>query len=211
MSVRGQLIRRYFVTGLLIWVPLAITAWVLSLIVGTMDQSLRLLPSAFHPKNSLGVDVPGMGVILTLLIIFITGVLAANFIGQRLVVWWERLLTKIPVVNSIYNSVKQVSDTLFSSSGNAFRKALLVQYPREGSWTIAFLTGQPGGDVTNHLQGDYVSVYVPTTPNPTSGFFLMMPKQDVIELDMSVDEALKYIISMGVVAPPAKAGAVPPT
>jgi putative FmdB family regulatory protein len=120
---------------------------------------------------------PGMGVILTLLIIFVTGILAANFIGQRLVVWWERLLTKIPVVNSIYNSVKQVSDTLFSSSGNAFRKALLVQYPREGSWTIAFLTGQPGGDVTNHLQGDYVSVYVPTTPNPTSGFFLMMPKK----------------------------------
>lgn len=209
--MRGQLIRRYFVTGLLIWVPLAITAWVLSLIVGTMDQSLRLLPSAFHPKQSLGVDLPGAGVILTLLIIFVTGVLAANFIGQRLVVWWERLLTKIPVVNSIYNSVKQVSDTLFSSSGNAFRKALLVQYPREGSWTIAFLTGQPGGDVSNHLQGDYVSIYVPTTPNPTSGFFLMMPKKDVIELDMSVDEALKYIISMGVVAPPAKTGIVPPT
>ena len=209
--MRGQLIRRYFVTGLLIWVPLAITAWVLSLIVGTMDQSLRLLPSAFHPKQSLGVDLPGAGVILTLLIIFVTGVLAANFIGQRLVVWWERLLTKIPVVNSIYNSVKQVSDTLFSSSGNAFRKALLVQYPREGSWTIAFLTGQPGGDVSNHLQGDYVSIYVPTTPNPTSGFFLMMSKKDVIELDMSVDEALKYIISMGVVAPPAKTGIVPPT
>jgi uncharacterized membrane protein len=200
--VRGQLIRRYFVTGLLIWVPLAITAWVLSLIVGTMDQSLRLLPAAFHPKHLLGADVPGTGVILTLLIIFVTGVLAANFIGQRLVVWWERLLARIPVVNSIYNSVKQVSDTLFSSSGNAFRKALLVQYPREGSWTIAFLTGQPGGDVANHLQGEYVSVYVPTTPNPTSGFFLMMPTKDVVELDMSVDEALKYIISMGVVAPP---------
>ena len=200
--MRGQLIRRYFVTGLLIWVPLAITAWVLSLIVGTLDQSLRLLPSAFHPRNSLGVDIPGTGVVLTLLIIFVTGVLAANFIGQRLVIWWEKLLARIPVVNSIYNSVKQVSDTLFSSSGNAFRKALLVQYPREGSWTIAFLTGQPGGDVANHLKGDYVSVYVPTTPNPTSGFFLMMPKQDVVELDMSVDEALKYIISMGVVAPP---------
>ena len=200
--MRGQLIRRYFVTGLLIWVPLAITAWVLSLIVGTLDQSLRLLPSAFHPRNTLGIDIPGAGVVLTLLIIFVTGVLAANFIGQRLVVWWEKLLARIPVVNSIYNSVKQVSDTLFSSSGNAFRKALLVQYPRQGSWTIAFLTGQPGGDVVNHLAGDYVSVYVPTTPNPTSGFFLMMPKADVIELDMSVDEALKYIISMGVVAPP---------
>ena len=209
--MRGQLIRRYFVTGLLIWVPLAITAWVLSLIVGTLDKTLHVLPSAFHPTQSLGVDLPGAGVILTLLIIFVTGVLAANFIGQRLVVWWELLLARIPVVNSIYHSVKQVSDTLFSSSGNAFRKALLVQYPREGSWTIAFLTGQPGGDVVNHLQGEYVSVYVPTTPNPTSGFFLMMPKADVIELDMSVDEALKYIISMGVVAPPVKTGIAPPT
>jgi len=211
VRVRGQLIRRYFVTGLLIWVPLAITAWVLSLIVGTLDKTLHVLPSAFHPKQTLGVDLPGAGVILTLLIIFLTGVLAANFIGQRLVKWWELLLARIPVVNSIYNSVKQVSDTLFSSSGNAFRKALLVQYPREGSWTIAFLTGQPGGDVVTHLKGDYVSVYVPTTPNPTSGFFLMMPKQDVIELDMSVDEALKYIISMGVVAPPSKAAVAPPT
>ena len=209
--MRGQLIRRYFVTGLLIWVPLAITAWVLSLIVGTLDKTLQLLPAAFHPRNSVGVDIPGAGVILTLLIIFITGVLAANFIGQRLVTWWELLLARIPVVNSIYKSVKQVSDTLFSPSGNAFRKALLVQYPRQGSWTIAFLTGQPGGDVVTHLKGEYVSVYVPTTPNPTSGFFLMMPKQDVIELDMSVDEALKYIISMGVVAPPPKGAVVPPT
>ncbi|MBW7902394.1 MAG: DUF502 domain-containing protein [Rhodocyclaceae bacterium] len=203
--------RRYFVTGLLIWVPLAITAWVLSLIVGTLDQSLHLLPLTIHPKRWLGFDLPGAGVVLTLLIIFVTGVLAANFIGQHLVVWWERLLARIPVVNSIYKSVKQVSDTLFSPSGNAFRKALLVQYPRQGAWTIAFLTGQPGGDVVNHLGGDYVSVYVPTTPNPTSGFFLMMPRQDVVELDMSVDEALKYIISMGVVAPPAKAGAALPT
>ena len=209
--MRGQLIRRYFVTGLLIWVPLAITAWVLSLIVGTLDKTLQLLPAAAHPKNTLGFDIPGAGVVLTLLIIFVTGVLTANFIGQRLVVWWEHLLARIPVVNSIYKSVKQVSDTLFSPSGNAFRKALLVQYPREGSWTIAFLTGQPGGDVVNHLKGDYVSVYVPTTPNPTSGFFLMMPTRDVVELDMSVDEALKYIISMGVVAPPAKTGVVPPT
>ncbi|MBK8523902.1 MAG: DUF502 domain-containing protein [Betaproteobacteria bacterium] len=196
--------RRYFVTGLLIWVPLAITAWVLSLIVGTMDQSLRLLPASIHPRHLFGFDIPGVGAIVTLLAIFLTGVAAANFIGQRLVVWWERLLARIPVVNTIYHSVKQVSDTLFSSSGNAFRKALLVEYPRKGSWTIAFLTGQPGGDVVNHLDGEYVSVYVPTTPNPTSGFFLMMPKADVVELDMSVDEALKYIISMGVVAPPPK-------
>ncbi|MCM8594759.1 DUF502 domain-containing protein [Accumulibacter sp.] len=194
--------KRYFITGLLIWVPLAITVWVLTLIVGTMDQSLRLIPEAVHPRHVLGFDIPGSGAILTLLIVFLTGLLAANFIGQRLVVWWERLLARIPVVNSIYNSVKQVSDTLFSSSGHAFRKALLIEYPRRGSWTLAFLTGRPGGDVLRHLHGDYVSVYVPTTPNPTSGFFLMMPRNEVIELDMSVDTALKYVISMGVVAPP---------
>jgi uncharacterized membrane protein len=200
--VRRQLIKRYFITGLLIWVPLAITAWVLVLIVGTMDQSLRLLPEAIHPRSLFGFDLPGVGAILTLLIIVVTGLLAANFIGQRLVVWWELLLARIPVVNSIYNSVKQVSDTLFSSSGNAFRQALLIEYPRRGAWTIAFLTGKPGGEMLHHLEGDYVSVYVPTTPNPTSGFFLMLPRAEVIELQMSVDTALKYVISMGVVAPP---------
>jgi len=199
--VRGQLIKRYFITGLLIWVPLVITVWVLSVIVNTLDQSLHLLPVAVHPRSLFGFPIPGVGALLTLLMILLTGMLATNFIGQKLVIWSERLLARIPVVNSVYNSVKQVSDTLFSSSGNAFRKALLVQYPRQGSWTIAFQTGKPGGDVLNHLDGEYISVYVPTTPNPTSGFFLMMPKSDVIELDMTVDEALKYIISMGVVAP----------
>ena len=202
--MRGQLIKRYFITGLLIWVPLAITAWVLSLIASVADQSLRLLPESVRPHYLLGYDIPGAGIVLTLLIILTTGLLAANFIGQRLVGWWEKLLARIPVVNSIYHSVKQVSDTLFSSSGNAFRKALLIQYPHAGSWTIAFLTGTPGGDVVNHLNGDYVSVYVPTTPNPTSGFFLMLPRSEVVELDMNVDEALKYIISMGVVAPSAR-------
>jgi uncharacterized membrane protein len=201
--VRRQLIKRWFITGLLIWVPLVITAWVLSLIVNTLDQSLRLLPASFHPEQLVGFPIPGAGALLTLLMIFVTGFLTANFIGQKLVSWWEKLLARIPVVNSVYNSVKQVSDTLFAPNGNAFRKALLVEYPRSGSWTIGFLTGQPGGDVANHLNGTYVSVYVPTTPNPTSGFFLMMPTEDVIELDMTVDEALKYIISMGVVAPPA--------
>ncbi len=200
--MRGQLIKRYFITGLLIWVPLVITGWVLSLIVNTLDQSLRLLPSSVHPQTLVGFAIPGAGAVLTLAMIFLTGLLAANFIGQKLVVWWEKFLARIPVVNSVYNSVKQVSDTLFSPNGNAFRKALLVQYPREGSWTVAFLTGAPGGDIVNHLSGEHVSVYVPTTPNPTSGFFLMMPAKDVVELDMTVDEALKYIISMGVVAPP---------
>ncbi|HJV74128.1 MAG TPA: DUF502 domain-containing protein [Noviherbaspirillum sp.] len=193
--------RKYFVTGLLILVPLAITLWVLNLIVSTMDQSLLLLPERWRPAAVFGFNIPGLGTILTLLVVFGTGLLTRNFIGKQVVNLWERMLTRIPIVSSIYSSVKQVSDTLFSSSGNAFRKAMLVQYPREGSWTIAFLTGVPGGDVKNHLTGDYISVYVPTTPNPTSGFFLMMPKADAIELDMTVDEALKYIVSMGVVAP----------
>lgn len=206
--VRSQLIKRYFITGLLIWVPLVITAWVLSLIVNTLDQSLHLLPKALHPERLVGFSIPGVGALLTLAMIFLTGLLAANFIGQKLVSWWHRLLSRIPVVNSVYKSVKQVSDTLFAPNGNAFRKALLVQYPRAGSWTVAFLTGQPGGDIVNHLEGDYVSVYVPTTPNPTSGFFLMMPSREVVELDMTVDEALKYIISMGVVAPPPHARVV---
>lgn len=200
--MRGQLIKRYFITGLLIWVPLVITGWVLSTIVSALDQSLRLLPETIHPQALFGFAIPGTGAVLTLLMILLTGLLATNFIGQKLVHWWEKLLARIPVVNSVYNSVKQVSDTLFSPNGNAFRKAVLVRYPHQNSWTIAFLTGQPGGDVVNHLDGQYLSVYVPTTPNPTSGFFLMMPAKDVVDLDMTVDEALKYIISMGVVAPP---------
>ncbi|APR03885.1 DUF502 domain-containing protein [Thauera chlorobenzoica] len=194
--------KKYFITGLLIWIPLAITFMVLAWIVGTLDAILLWLPNGFHPRDFIGLDIPGVGVLASLLIVFFTGLVAANVLGQKLVQLWEALLSRIPVVKSIYYSVKQVSDTVFSSTGQAFRKALLVQYPRQGAWTIAFLTGQPGGDAAHHLQGDYVSVYVPTTPNPTSGFFLMMPRADVIELEMSVDEALKYIISMGVVAPP---------
>ncbi len=194
-------VRRYLITGLLIWVPLGITFWVLKAIVTTMDQSLVLLPASWRPRELLGFDVPGLGVLLTFLIVFVTGLFAANVLGQRLVQGWESLLGRIPVVKSIYNSVKQVSDTLFSSSGQAFRKALLVEWPRPGMWTIAFLTGAPGGDVSSHLKGDYISVYVPTTPNPTGGYFVMLPRSSVIELEMSVDEALKYIISMGV-APP---------
>ena len=193
--------KKYLITGLLIWIPLVITIWVLKLVVDMLDQSLLLLPQALRTESWLGFHIPGMGVLLTLLIVMLTGVVTANLIGQRLVHFWHEILHRIPVVSSIYSSVKQVSDTLFSSSGDAFRKALLVQWPREGMWTIAFLTGTPGGDVSNHLQGDYVSVYVPTTPNPTGGYFVMMPRKDVIELDMSVDTALKYVISMGVASP----------
>jgi uncharacterized membrane protein len=193
--------RKYFITGLLVLVPLAITVWVLSLIITTMDRSLLLLPERWQPTALFGYNVPGAGTLLTLVIIFLTGLLTRNFIGKQVVHVWELLLTRIPIVSSIYSSVKQVSDTLFSSSGNAFRKAMLVEYPRQGAWTIAFLTGVPGGDVRNHLEGDYISVYVPTTPNPTSGFFIMLPRADAIELDMSVDAALKYVVSMGVVSP----------
>lgn len=193
--------KRYFITGLLIWVPLGMTIWVLKFLISTMDQSLLLLPENLQPENLLGMNIPGIGTVLTIFVVFVTGLLTTNIIGQKLVSFWEGVLWRIPVVKSIYYGIKQVSDTLFSSQGDAFRKALLIQYPREGSWTIAFMTGQPGGDIVNHLKGDYISVYVPTTPNPTSGFFLMMPRSDVIELDMSVDVALKYIISMGVASP----------
>jgi uncharacterized membrane protein len=194
-------LKQYLITGLLVLVPLVITIWVLKTFIGVMDQSLLLLPDAWHPHAIFKRDIPGLGAILTVAITLVTGMIATNFFGKQLILLWESLLNRVPFVKTIYSSVKQVSDTLFSDSGNAFRKAVLVQYPREGSYTIAFLTGIPGAAVSSHFQGDYVSVFVPTTPNPTSGFFLMMPKADVIELEMSVDEALKYIISMGVVAP----------
>ncbi len=193
--------KKYLITGLLIWIPLVITLWVLNLVVTTLDQVLLLMPDVLRTEHWLGLHVPGLGVLLTLAIVFVTGVAAANFLGARLVQLWHEILHRIPVVNSIYSSVKQVSDTLFSSGGQAFRKALLVRWPHEGMWTIAFLTGTPGGDVARHLSDDYISVYVPTTPNPTGGYFVMLRRADVIELDMSVDEALKYIISMGTVAP----------
>jgi uncharacterized membrane protein len=203
LELDPALLKRYFITGLIIWVPLVITAWVLSVVIHLMDSSLLLLPERLHPKQLFGFNIPGVGAALTLAVVFASGVLATNFIGQKLVRYWEGLLARIPVVNSLYHGVKQVSDTVLSPNGNAFRKALLVQYPRPGVWTIAFLTGHPGGDVVRHLEdpANWVSVYVPTTPNPTSGFFLMMKTDEVVELKMSVDEALKYIVSMGVVPP----------
>ncbi|HYN11666.1 MAG TPA: DUF502 domain-containing protein [Burkholderiales bacterium] len=196
--------KKYLITGLLIWIPLVITIWVLKVIFDALDQSLLLLPLAFQTQNWLGVHIPGLGAILTVLVVFLTGVFATNFFGAQLIEVWHDILQRIPVVNSIYSSVKQISDTLFSSSGQAFRKALLVQWPHPGMWTIAFLTGTPGGDVVKSLPPDCVSVYVPTTPNPTGGYFVIVQRKDVIELDMTVEQALKYIISMGVVPPPQK-------
>jgi uncharacterized membrane protein len=194
-------VKKYFITGLIIWIPLVITLWVLKFIFDVLDQSLLLLPVGFQTESWLGVHIPGLGAILTVVIVFATGILATNFFGARLVALWNHVLNRIPVVNSIYSSVKQISDTLFSSSGQAFRKALLVQWPHPGTWTIAFMTGTPGGEVLKHVPPDCVSVYVPTTPNPTGGYFVIVQRRDVIELDMTVDQALKYVISMGV-APP---------
>ncbi|MCY7315333.1 MAG: DUF502 domain-containing protein [Rubrivivax sp.] len=208
--------KKYLVAGLLVWLPLAITVLVLSWLLGTLDgvfvsllsATQVVLPEAARESLDLLRRIPGLGVLLMILGLLLTGMFAANFVGQWALRQWDRVLGKIPIVKSIYSSVKQVSDTLFSSSGNAFREAVLVQYPRHGSWTIAFVTGRPSGEVAAHLPGDYVSVYVPTTPNPTSGFFLIMPRADVIALKMSVDEALKYVISMGVVGPGSKPGSV---
>lgn len=195
-------LRKWLIAGLLVIVPLVITLGVLNWIIGTLDQTLAILPEAWQPDRLLGVHIPGFGVILTLLILLLVGGITSNFIGRKLVGWGDALVRRIPVVRSIYSSVKQVSDTVFSDSGNAFRTAVLVQWPREGVWTVAFVTGQPSGEVAALLRDEYVSVFVPTTPNPTGGYFVLVRKSECIELEMSVDAALKYIVSMGVVAPP---------
>ena len=202
-------IKKYLLTGLMVWLPLAITIWVLLWLVGMLDAIFGGLLSGIAAVTSASMapsierlhHIPGLGVLLVATVLLATGALVSNVAGRWCVKQWDHLFIHIPIVKSIYNSVKKVSDTLFSSNGNAFRTALLVQYPRQGSWTIAFQTGVPDGEVSRHLGSDFVSVYVPTTPNPTSGFFLMLPRADVIELDMSVDEALTYVISMGSVAP----------
>jgi len=202
--------RRYIIAGLLVWLPLAITIWVLLWLLGVTDgvfSWLLTLAAAVSPVGAQAyIDslrhIPGLSVLVMVVMMLVTGMFVTNIFGQWWLRQWDRMMSRIPIVNAIYNSVKQVSDTLFSSSGNAFREAVLVQYPHQGSWTIAFVTGKPGAEVAAHLDGEHVSLYVPTTPNPTSGFFLMMPRANVRPLKMSVDQALKYIISMGVVVPP---------
>jgi uncharacterized membrane protein len=202
-------VKKYLLAGLLTWLPLAITIWVLLWVLGMMDGMFAsvlsvaqvLLPhSAYDFLESLR-QIPGLGVVVMVVLLVLTGMFVTNIFGQWWVKQWDALLNRIPIVKSIYSSVKQVSDTLFSSNGNAFREAVLVEYPRAGSWTIAFVTGTPSGEVACHLDGEHTSVYVPTTPNPTSGFFLIVPTADIKPLQMSVDEALKYIISMGTVSP----------
>jgi uncharacterized membrane protein len=196
-------LRRYFVAGLLVWIPLGITLWVLKIIVGLMDETLLLLPAAWQTEALFGFHVPGLGIILTLAIILFTGALAANFFGRKLLAFGDGVLTRIPIVRSIYGGVKQISDTLFSPEGKAFRRAVLVRYPHQGAWTVALVTGTPQHEVAGILGHDQISVFVPTTPNITAGFFLIVPRAETIELDMTVDAALKYIISMGVAEPAA--------
>jgi uncharacterized membrane protein len=197
--------KRYFITGLLIWVPLGITLWVLDLLIGTMDQSLTVLPLAWQPEAWLGIRIPGLGVILTLLVIVLTGVFGANFFGQKIIDFWERQLIRIPVVKTIYGSVKQVSDTLLSGSGHAFRKVLLVRYPHPEAWSLAFQTNLPD-EVARMLPDEHVAVFIPTTPSPVNGFYFYVKKSEVIELNVSVDRALKYIVSMGVASGDARPG-----
>ena len=211
-------LRKWLLAGLLVLVPLIITLWVLDWVVGTLDQTLHILPQSWQPDQLFGVHIPGLGVIFALVVVLSIGALASNLIGNKLVHWWHALLHRIPVVRSIYSGVKQISDTLFSEKGNAFRKALLVQWPHTGMWTIGFQTGTPSGEVLRHLQAqpgrasehdEFLSVFVPTTPNPTGGYFVVVRRSDCLELQMSVDEALTYIVSMGVIAPGVPKNALP--
>lgn len=191
-------IRRYLLAGLVVWLPILITMVVLRFIIDLLDNTLALIPKAYQPEQLLGIHIPGLGVILSLLLLVTTGIFATNFLGQRLVLWGESLLSKIPLVRSIYNSVKQVINTILSTNSDAFRKVLLIEYPRKGLWTIGFQTGAVNSEINSKINKEIISLFIPTTPNPTSGFLVIIPKQETIELNMSIDEALKFIISLGV-------------
>jgi uncharacterized membrane protein len=198
-------IRRYLLSGLLVWLPIWVTLLVFKFLVDIMSETLYLLPRKYQPDAILGFHIPGIGVLITLLVIFLTGFVAANFLGRRFIALCDAIMGKIPLVRTVYNGAKQVSETLFTPGGQSFRKVLLVQYPREGLWSLAFQTGDGTPTVNAMLkEHDMVSLFIPTTPNPTSGFLMMASKKDVIEMDMSVDQALKFVISLGVVQPDIK-------
>ncbi|SFK13211.1 DUF502 domain-containing protein [Methylophaga sulfidovorans] len=193
--------RKYLIAGLLVWMPLGITFLVIRAIVGFLDQTLLLLPKAYQPNNLLGFHIPGLGVLLAVVLVLATGMIVANLLGRRLVNAWESLLSRIPLVRTLYAGIKQILEAVLATDGQSFRRVLLVEYPRKGVWSLAFMTSDQLGEVQEKTRSEVMSVFIPTTPNPTSGFVLMLPKEDVIELDMSVEQGLKMIISMGVVVP----------
>ena len=194
-------IRRYLVAGILVWAPLAVTWFLLKVGVGLMDKTLGFIPARYQPDTLLGIHIPGLGVILTVIVLLVTGVLAANFVGRAFVGGWESLMDRIPVVRAIYSAAKNFAEVVFSDSSQSFKKVLLIQYPRKGLYSLAFQTSSELGEVQGRTGGEVVCCFLPTTPNPTSGFIIIVPRKDVIELDMEVDEALKMIISLGVVVP----------
>jgi uncharacterized membrane protein len=193
--------RRYLIAGLLIWVPLGITLLVVRLLIKWLDAGILLIPVAYRPENLLGYAIPGLGVLISFVVVMFTGLLAANLFGRKLVKLWERFVSHVPLVRSVYSGAKQLAETMFSDSGQSFRKVLLIEFPRKGLWTLAFLTGTDQGEVQRKTGQDVINVYVPTTPNPTGGYFVMVPREDVQELDMSVDDGLKMLMSMGAVVP----------
>jgi uncharacterized membrane protein len=208
-------LRRYLIAGLLVWAPLAVTLWLINLLVDLLDQTLLLLPTAWHPDTLLGFRIPGLGVLLSLALLLVTGVVAANLFGRKLVALWERFLARIPLVRSVYSGSKQLFETMFTPAGQSFRKVLLVEYPRKGVWTLAFQTAAAPPAITRHAGVAEVGVYVPTTPNPTSGFLLWLPKSEIIELDMNVDEGLRLLLTLGTAAqtaarPISPADTIPP-
>jgi len=198
------MLKRYLIAGLLVWLPLGVTVLVIRLLVTFMDKLLVFIPVQYHPDTLLGVHIPGLGVVLAVLVVLVTGVIVANFFGRQLVAAWESLLGRIPLVRTIYHSVKQVAVTIFSSQGKSFRRVLLIEYPRKGIYTLCFQTGDAVAEVMEKTGKEVINVFVPTTPNPTSGFFIMLPEEDVQELDISIDDALKMIMSLGVIVPGGK-------
>jgi uncharacterized membrane protein len=201
MSLPRFRLRRYLAAGLLVWVPLGATFLVLRFVINLMDRTLLFVPAQYRPESILGFHVPGLGVILTFTLIFATGALAANILGRRLIDAWERILARIPLVSWVYSGVKKVAETLLSPTAQSFRKVLLLEYPRPGIWSLGFQTASELREVQERTSREVICVFVPTTPNPTSGFIMLVPKEDVTELDMSVDEALRMVISLGVVVP----------
>ena len=194
-------LRRYLVAGILVWLPLGVTIFLLRILINLMDKSMVLIPARFRPEEYLGFAIPGLGLVLTLLVLLLTGLLAANIVGRSAVSLWEKLLERIPIVRSVYSAAKNFAEIVFSDSGQSFKKVLLIEYPRKGLYSIAFQTATRLGEVQGRTGDDVICTFVPTTPNPTSGFIIIVPRKDVIELDMEVDEALKMIISLGVVVP----------